>query len=79
MLADHAARVFARSACLGAEAWSACSDADGKLRLVGDVLAHEIGERHFGGGDEPASLELHVLGQLLLEVFTERVSIADLR
>ena len=45
MLADHAARVFAGGAGLGAEARRAGGDADGKLRLVGDVLAHEIGER----------------------------------
>ena len=53
MLADHAARVFAGGAGLGAEARRPGGDAHGKLRLVDDVLAHEIGERHFGGGDEP--------------------------
>ena len=58
MLADHAARVFAGGACLGAEARRAGGDADGKLGLVGDVLAHEIGERDFGGGDEPELVRL---------------------
>ena len=56
MLADHAARVFAGGAGLGAEARRAGGDADGELRLVGDLLAHEIGERNFGGGDEPTTL-----------------------
>ena len=53
MLADHAAGVFAGGAGLGAEARRAGGDAYGKLRLVGDVLAHEIGQRNFGGGNEP--------------------------
>ena len=56
MLADHAARVFAGRASLGAEARRAGGDAHGQLRFVGDVLAHEIGERDFGGGDEPKSI-----------------------
>ena len=54
MLADHAAGVFAGGAGLGAEAWRAGGDADGELGLVDDVFADEIGERHFGGGDEPS-------------------------
>ena len=53
MLADHAARVLARGAGLGAEARRPGGDAHRQLRLVDDLLAHEIGERHFGGGDEP--------------------------
>ena len=56
MLADHAARVFSGGACLGAEARRTSGDTDGKLGLVGDVLTHEIGERDFGGRDEPISL-----------------------
>ena len=56
MLADHAARVLAGSASLGAEARRAGGDADRQLRLVGDVLTHEIGQRNFGGGDEPELL-----------------------
>ena len=56
MLADHPARVLAGSASLGAEAWRAGGDADRQLRLVGDVLTHEIGQRNFGGGDEPELL-----------------------
>ena len=60
MLADHAARVLARGAGLGAEARRPGGDAHRQLRLVDDVLAHEIGERHFGGGDEP---EIRSLGE----------------
>src|SRR5512134_1183518 len=60
MLADHAARVFASGAGLGPEARRACGDADRKLGLVGDILAHEIGERNFGGWDEP-TLPFHGL------------------
>ena len=53
MLADHAARVLAGGAGLGAEARRPGGYSHGQLGLVDDVLAHEIGERHFGGGDEP--------------------------
>ena len=53
MLADHAARVLARRAGLGAEARRPGGYAHRQLRLVDDLLAHEIGQRHFGGGDEP--------------------------
>ena len=53
MHADHAARVFAGRPGFGAEARRAGGEADGQLRLVEDLLADEIGERDFGGGDEP--------------------------
>ena len=53
VLADHAARVLAGRARFGAEARRAGGDAHRQLRFVDDLLAHEIGQRHFGGGDEP--------------------------
>jgi len=52
-LADHSARVLARCARFCAEARCERRDTDRQLRLVGDLLAHEVGEGHFGGGDEP--------------------------
>ncbi len=55
MLADHAARVFARRTGLGAKAWRAGGEAERQFLFVEDCFADEIGERHFGGGDEPKS------------------------
>ncbi len=53
MLADHAARVLAGGAGFGAEARRAGGEAQRQLRFVEDGFADEIGQRHFGGGDEP--------------------------
>ena len=53
VLADHAAGVAAGRARLGAEARRAGGDAHRQLLFVEDELADEIGQRHFGGGDEP--------------------------
>ena len=61
MLPDHAARVLPRRARFGAEAGGVGGDADGQLGLVADGLAHEVGERDFGGGDEP---EAPILGAM---------------
>ena len=52
MLADHAARVAARRARLGAEARGAGGEAKRQRLLVDDALADEIGQRDFGGRDE---------------------------
>ena len=56
MLADHAARVLAGGAGFGTEAGRAGSEPHRQLRFVDDGFAHEIGERHFGGGDEPETI-----------------------
>ena len=56
MLADHAARVAARRAGLSAKARCSSRHPYGQLVFVGDVLAHEIGQRDFGRRDEPVSL-----------------------
>ena len=56
MLPDHAARVFAGGAGLGAEARRAGGEPHRQLRFVDDGFADEIGQRHFGGGDEPKSI-----------------------
>jgi hypothetical protein len=53
VLADHAAGILARRPGLGPEARGMRGDADGQRILLGDGLAHQIGQRHFGGGDEP--------------------------
>ena len=56
MLADHAARILAGGARLGAKARRAGGDAQGQLFFVEDFFADEICEGHFGGGDEPEFL-----------------------
>ena len=53
VLADHPARVLAGGARLGAEARRAGGEPHGQRGFVDDGFAHEIGQRHFGGGDEP--------------------------
>ena len=53
MLPDHAARVFACGARFGAEARRAGGDSARQLRFVKDGFADEIGQRNFGGVDEP--------------------------
>ena len=54
MLPQHAARVLAGRAGLGAEARRERGDAEGELVFGGDGFADEVRERDFGGGDEPA-------------------------
>ena len=56
VLPQHAARVLAGSARLGAEARRERGDAQGELVLGRDGFADEVGERDFGGGDEPVVL-----------------------
>ncbi len=53
MLADHAARVLAGRARLGAEARRAGGQTHRQCGFLDDGFTHEIGERHFGGRDEP--------------------------
>ena len=53
VLADHAARVAAGGARFGAEARRAGGKPHRQFFLVEDGLAHEVGQRDFGGGDEP--------------------------
>ena len=56
MLADHAAGIAARRAGFGAEARRAGGVARTAAVFVDDGFAHQIGQRHFGGGDEPRCL-----------------------
>ena len=53
VLADHAARVLARRARLRAKRQGPGGEAQRQGFFVDDALAHEIGQRNFGGGDEP--------------------------
>ncbi len=53
VLADDAARVFARRASLGAEARRVGGERDGQPRFVENLVAIEIGDGNLGGGDEP--------------------------
>ena len=65
VLAQHAARIASGRAGLGAEAGRERGEAEGKLFLGEDGFADEIGERNFGGGNEPEtfldSFELSIL------------------
>ena len=58
MLPDHAARIFARRAGLGAKARRAGGEPHRQLRFVEDGFADEIGQRDFGGGDEPPARDI---------------------
>ena len=55
MLADHPAGILSRRARFGAEARRAGGHPQRQPVFIDDGLAHEIGERHFGGGDEPST------------------------
>ena len=56
VLTDHAARVLARRAGLGAIARRAGDAADGQIVLGEDAPAREIGQRNLGGRDQPVSV-----------------------
>ena len=66
VLADHAARVLAGGARLGAEARRPGGEAQRQRLLVEDLVAHQVGERHLGGRDQPAAVVgvEQVLGEL---------------
>ena len=55
VLADHAARVAPGRAGLGAEARGQRGEAQRQLVLGEDLLAHEVGQRDFGGRDQPVA------------------------
>ena len=55
VLADHAARILAGGARLGAETRRAGGQPHRQLRFVDDGFADEICQRNFGGGDEPSA------------------------
>ncbi len=63
VLADHAARVAPGGAGLGAKAIGAGGEAQRELRFVENEPAGEIGERHFGGRDEPIVCCVFVRGR----------------
>ena len=52
VLADHAARVAAVAAGFGAEARGVGGQLDGQFGFLHDCIAHEVGQRHFRGGNE---------------------------
>ena len=58
VLADHAAGVFAGGARFGAEARRAGGEPHRQLGFVDDGFADEIGQRNFGGGNEPEMTKL---------------------
>ncbi len=66
MLADVAARVLARRAGLGAEAGGQRGHADRQIGFAQDLVAHRIGQRNLGRGDQPAAVggPEQVLGKL---------------
>src|SRR5690606_27943734 len=56
VLADHAAGVLAGGASLGAKTGRPSGETQGELRLVQDLLAHEVGERNLSGRNEPEAI-----------------------
>ena len=78
VLADHAARVLAGGARLGAEAGRAGGEAQRQLLLVEDLVVHEVGERHLGGRDQPEAVvgAEQVLGELRQLAGAERRVVA---
>src|SRR5690606_36236135 len=56
MLTDVAARVLARRARFGTEAWGEGGEADRLRQIVEDLLADRVGQADLGGGDEPAAV-----------------------
>ena len=53
VLADDAARVLACGSSFGAETGRVGREADGQASFVENLVAIEIGDRHFGGGNQP--------------------------
>src|ERR1700752_1731593 len=70
MLAQHAARGLAGRAGLRAEAWCVGGDAHRELGLVHDGFADEVGQRDFGGGDEPEALSVFSFFPFLVVYFS---------
>ncbi len=62
VLTDHAADVFAVAAGFGAEAGGVGAVGDGELGLVEGLVAEEVGDGDFGGGDEPVVVLLQLAG-----------------
>ena len=54
VLADHAARVLAVAAGLGAEAGRVRGQPHRQRVVVDDLVAHDVGQRHLGGRDQVA-------------------------
>ena len=61
VLADHPARVLAGSACFRPETGGASGETHGQRGFVDDRFADKIGQRNFGGGNEPPSTEEHAV------------------
>ena len=60
VLADDAARVLACGSGFGAEAGGVGGEADGQAGFVEDFVAVEVGDRDFGGGDQPVVVVLEL-------------------
>jgi hypothetical protein len=56
VLADHAPRIFAGCARLGAKARCEGGEAEWQRGLINDGFAHEVCEGDFGRGDEAQSV-----------------------
>ena len=72
VLADHAARVAPGGAGFGAEARRERGEAQRQLVLGEDLLAHEVGERHFGRRDQPKRASLKRLRDRIARLAFER-------
>ena len=56
MLADQAFGVASRRACLGTETGCQCGQPDRQCALLQNLFTYAIGQRYFGGRNEPAAI-----------------------
>ena len=68
VLADHAARVATVAAGFRAEAGRVRGQLQRQVRLGDDFIAHEVGQRHLGGGDQ-VQRDAFGFGRALLSAF----------
>ena len=67
--ADHAAGVLARRARLGAETGRESGEAQRQFGFVENFVGDIVGQRHFGGGDEPTDTSSAVKCRSMLRQF----------
>ncbi len=76
VLPDHAAGVAPGGAGFGAEALGQRGQAHRQFFFLEDGFAHQVGQRHLGGGDEPVA---HVRRQIIDHPHFEHQQIVELQ
>ena len=72
VLADHAARILARRRRLRAEAWRQRREAQRQFGFGENGFADEVGQRDFGGRDEPEMSVDGAFSMLAREALVDR-------